>query len=77
MGSLGQRETFQRSAGQTVGELELISPELCRVATVRAGGEVLVGRLPQEEFTALAGRFPILWRWLGQELVRRVVERMG
>ena len=67
------REVVRRTKGETVGELELISPQIRRVATAIARDKTVVGRIAEPEFSELAERFPGLWRRLGHELVRRLI----
>ena len=68
------KEVTQRQKGQTVGELELVSSGLKRVATVVARDKTIVGRIAEEDFTALAERHPQLWRNVAAILVQRVME---
>lgn len=67
------REVARRTKGETVGELELVSPRVKRMATVIACDKTMVGRITEPDFTALASRHPVLWRNVAAELVRRLI----
>jgi CRP/FNR family cyclic AMP-dependent transcriptional regulator len=64
-----------RRAGCYVGEMALIDPTARRSATLRASEQTVVAVLTEPQFTALAERFPQLWRRLALELAHRLRER--
>jgi len=45
-----------------------------RSATVTAASDSLIARISEPEFSAIADRFPGLWRRLAAELARRLRE---
>lgn len=71
------RVSMRLRSGETVGELEMISGDAKRVATVVACETTMVGRIPEPAFTRLADSFPFLWRSLARRLVQRVIAEAG
>jgi CRP/FNR family cyclic AMP-dependent transcriptional regulator len=65
----------RRKAGDHIGEICAIDPSQTRSATVRAETDVVVLRVPEPAFAALADARPALWRTLAGELAIRLVER--
>jgi CRP/FNR family transcriptional regulator, cyclic AMP receptor protein len=72
------RPIASRRAGLHVGELALIDSKVRRSATVRAkGGRVVVARLREPAFAALAETHSMLWRNLAVEISSRHRERIS
>ena len=69
------REIAVRTAGQHVGEMALIDPGERRSASAVAEQGVIIARLPERSFTALAESHPRLWRNLARELAHRLRQR--
>ena len=69
------RAVAVRTAGQHVGEMALVDPGQVRSATVVAEDGVLIARLTESKFTALADSQPRLWRNLARELAHRLRQR--
>ena len=69
------REVAVRAAGQHVGEMALVDPGQVRTATVVAEDGVVIARLTERKFTALAESQPRLWRNLARELAHRLRQR--
>jgi CRP-like cAMP-binding protein len=61
-----------RSAGEHVGEIALIDPEAHRSASVTAVTDSVLAGITEPEFSALADRFPRLWRRIALELASRL-----
>ncbi len=65
----------ERKAGQHVGEMALIDPSQPRSASAVAA-EPTVGLVVSEEhFTAVASRFPHMWRQIAKEISERLRQR--
>jgi CRP/FNR family transcriptional regulator, cyclic AMP receptor protein len=69
------REVATRSAGTHVGEMALIDPAARRNATVIVTQSTLFGRITEPVFSAIAQRYPQLWRRLALELANRLRQR--
>ncbi len=69
------REVAVRSAGTHVGEMAAIEPSQPRSASVVAIEPLVVLRITESEFSALAATFPQLWRGVAKELSRRLRQR--
>jgi predicted nucleotide-binding protein len=69
------REVVQRGPGEHVGEMALIDPRARRSASVFAMEEAVLARVPEPAFSALADRYPELWRILARELGNRLRQR--
>ena len=69
------REIAVRTAGQHIGEMALVDPGQRRSATVVAVDEVVIARLSERSFTALAESYPRLWRNVARELTHRLRQR--
>jgi CRP/FNR family transcriptional regulator, cyclic AMP receptor protein len=61
-----------RSVGEHVGEMAVVDPEAHRSASVAAVTDSVVARIPALEFSAVADRYPRLWRRIALELARRL-----
>lgn len=64
-----------RRAGEHVGEMAAIEPSQARAATVRARERSVLLKVTEPAFTAIATRYPELWRRLAGVLARRLAER--
>ena len=69
------REIAVRTAGQHVGEMALVDPSQVRSATVVAEDGVVIARLTERAFSALAESHPRLWRNIARELGHRLRQR--
>jgi predicted nucleotide-binding protein len=69
------REVAIRQAGQHVGEMAMIDTSASRCATVTAIEQTVVAKIKERHFTALADKYPVLWRQLALELGNRLRER--
>lgn len=58
-----------------VGEMSLVAPFLRRAADVIAEDKSVVAKITQDAFSALAERFPRLWRQIAAELADRLRQR--
>jgi CRP/FNR family transcriptional regulator, cyclic AMP receptor protein len=61
-----------RKAGEHVGEMAVVDPDAPRSASVTATRDSVVARISESDFSALADRYPRLWRRIALELVSRV-----
>ena len=66
------RVIAQKNAGEQVGEMALVDPIRCRFASVVAASDSVVARISEFDFSALADRFPRLWRRIAMELANRL-----
>jgi CRP-like cAMP-binding protein len=62
----------QVKAGQHVGEMSVVDPLTPRSASVTATSDSIVARIAESDFSALADRFPQLWRRIALELAGRL-----
>ena len=69
------REIAVRTAGQHIGEMALVDPGQRRSATVVAEDGVVIARLSERSFAALAESYPRLWRNVARELTHRLRQR--
>jgi CRP/FNR family cyclic AMP-dependent transcriptional regulator len=69
------RTVASRTAGEHVGEMAVVDPEARRSASVAAVIDSVVARITEPEFSALADRFPRLWRRIALELASRLRDR--
>jgi CRP/FNR family cyclic AMP-dependent transcriptional regulator len=69
------RELARRRTNQHVGELAVIDPRARRAATVIPTQSSVVARISETHFSALADRYPELWRRIAKELGDRLRER--
>jgi CRP/FNR family transcriptional regulator, cyclic AMP receptor protein len=70
--TVGKEVVARCSAGEHVGEMALVDPGVERSATVIAESDSLVARVSEPDFSAIADRFPHLWRRLAAELAQRL-----
>src|SRR5580658_203932 len=64
------RVVARRTAGQHVGEMAVVDPLTPRSASVTATADSVVARIAEPDFSALADRYPQLWRRIALELAR-------
>jgi CRP/FNR family transcriptional regulator, cyclic AMP receptor protein len=60
----------RRTAGQHVGEMAVVDPLTPRSASVTATADSVVARIAEPDFSALADRYPQLWRRIALELAK-------
>ena len=66
------RIVAQKIAGEQVGEMAVVDPRTPRSASVTAACDSVVARIAEPDFSALADRYPRLWRRIALELVSRL-----
>ena len=66
------RVVARKSAGEEVGEMVVVDPIRRRFASVIAATDSIVARISESDFSALADRFPRLWRRIALELANRL-----
>jgi CRP/FNR family transcriptional regulator, cyclic AMP receptor protein len=66
------RAVRHKKAGEYVGEMAVVDPATPRSASVTATVDSVVARISETDFSALADRFPRLWRRIALELARLV-----
>jgi CRP/FNR family cyclic AMP-dependent transcriptional regulator len=66
------RIVAHKSAGEYVGEMAVVDPHTPRSASVTATSDSIVARIAESEFSALADRFPQLWRRIALGLAGRL-----
>jgi CRP/FNR family transcriptional regulator, cyclic AMP receptor protein len=59
-------------AGEHVGEMSVVDPDMPRSASVVATSDSIVARISESDFSAIADRFPQLWRRIALQLARRL-----
>lgn len=69
------REVAVRESGSHMGEMALIDPAARRSASVIAVEQTVLARVSEAAFSAVAQRFPHLWRRLALELAERLRQR--
>jgi CRP/FNR family cyclic AMP-dependent transcriptional regulator len=69
------REVAFRDAGKQVGEMALVEPAARRCASVFALGDVVVAKVAEAKFTAIANSHPKTWRLLAVEAFQRLRQR--
>src|ERR1700761_6235806 len=65
----------KRGAGDYVGEIAAIQPELKRTATVVAKTDAVVGKLTEATLADLGDRYPTVYRAIAQHLAGHVLQR--
>jgi CRP/FNR family cyclic AMP-dependent transcriptional regulator len=68
------RIVARMTAGEYVGEMSIVDPRMPRSASVTATSDSIVARITEPDFSALADRFPQLWRRIALELAGRLRE---
>jgi CRP/FNR family transcriptional regulator, cyclic AMP receptor protein len=66
------RIVARKGAGEYVGEMAVVDPQTPRSASVIATSESIVARIAESDFSALADRFPQLWRRIALGLAGRL-----
>ena len=66
------RVVARKKAGEQVGEMAVVDPCTPRSASVTATCDSVVGRITEPDFSALADRYPRLWRRIALELASRL-----
>jgi CRP/FNR family transcriptional regulator, cyclic AMP receptor protein len=66
------RVVARKNAGEQVGEMVVVDPGARRSASAIAAADSVVARISESEFTALADKFPRLWRRIAMELASRL-----
>ena len=66
------RIVARKGAGEHVGEMSVVDPLTRRSASVTAISDSVVARIAEPDFSALAERYPRLWRRIALELASRL-----
>ncbi len=66
------RIAARKQAGEHVGEMAVVDPGAPRSASAIATCDSIVGRISESDFSALADRYPRLWRRIALELASRL-----
>jgi CRP/FNR family cyclic AMP-dependent transcriptional regulator len=66
------RVVARKKAGEHVGEMAVVDPGMPRSASVIATCDSIVARIAESDFSALADRFPRLWRRIALGLASRL-----
>lgn len=66
------RIVARKKAGELVGEMAVVDPSAPRSASVVATSDSVVARIAEPDFSALADRYPRLWRRLALELASQL-----
>jgi CRP/FNR family transcriptional regulator, cyclic AMP receptor protein len=70
--SIDGRVVARKHAGEHVGEMAVVDPKMPRTASVIAIADSVVARIEERDFSALADRYPRLWRRIAVELAHRL-----
>ena len=70
--AINGRTVARKKAGEHVGEMAVIDPSAPRSASVIAASDSVVARITEPDFSALADRYPRLWRRLALELASQL-----
>lgn len=70
--AIDRRMVARKKAGEHVGEMAVIDPSAPRSASVTATSDSVVARIAEPDFSALADRYPRLWRRIALELASRL-----
>ena len=65
----------KRGAGDYVGEIAAIQPELKRTATVVAKSDAVVGKLTEAALADLGDRYPAVYRAIAQKLAGHLLQQ--
>ena len=66
------RVIARKNGGEQVGEMAVVDPIRCRFASVIAASDSVVARISEFDFSAIADRFPRMWRRIAMELAQRL-----
>jgi CRP-like cAMP-binding protein len=66
------RVVARKTDGEYVGEMAVVDPHTPRSASVTANSDSIVARIAESDFSALADRFPQLWRRIALGLAGRL-----
>jgi CRP/FNR family transcriptional regulator, cyclic AMP receptor protein len=66
------RIVARKRDGEHVGEMAVVDPHTPRSASVTATSDSIVARIAESDFSALADRFPQLWRRIALGLAGRL-----
>jgi CRP/FNR family cyclic AMP-dependent transcriptional regulator len=66
------RVAARKNAGEQVGEMAVVDPIRSRFASVIATEDSVVAKISEADFSALADRYPRLWRRIAMELANRL-----
>ena len=70
--AINGRIVARKEAGEHVGEMAVVDPLTPRSASVTATSDSVVARIEEPDFSALADRYPRLWRRIARELASRL-----
>src|SRR5208337_1908153 len=70
--AINGRIVARKKAGEHVGEMAVVDPLTPRSASVTATADSVVSRIAEPDFSALADRYPRLWRRIALELANRL-----
>ena len=70
--AIDRRIVARKKGGEHVGEMAVIDPSAPRSASVIAASDSVVARITEPDFSALADRYPRLWRRLALELASQL-----
>jgi CRP/FNR family cyclic AMP-dependent transcriptional regulator len=73
--SINNRQVATRTAGEHVGEMALVDPQVRRSATITASVPTVVLTVSEHRFSAIANSTPELWRRIASEIAQRLRER--
>src|SRR3984957_597420 len=73
--AINGRVVALKKAGEHVGEMAVVDPLTPRSASVTATSDPVVARITEHDFSALADRYPRLWRRIALELANRLRDR--
>jgi len=71
------RVVARKKAGEHVGEMAVVNPLTPRSASVIATSDSVVARIAEPDFSALADKYPRLWRRIALELASRLRDGNG
>ena len=69
------RRVAKRGPNDHLGEMAAIQPTQKRSASVIAAEQAVVARLTEEAFSEIGSRYPQMYRFIAQELSRRLLQR--
>lgn len=70
--AINGRLVARKKAGDHVGEMAVVDPLTPRSASITATSDSVVARIADPDFSALADRYPRLWRRIALELASRL-----